>query len=294
MTNIKKVTKAVVPVAGFGTRFLPFTKAVPKEMLPIVDTPTIQLIVEELVESGIEDILFITNRNKHEIEDHFDYTIELEHSLHKSGKEKEFKYIRSIADKANFYYKRQKETKGLGHAILQGKEFVGNEPFAVVLGDDVVYNPGNPAIGQLIKKHEETGIDVVGCQEVPLEEINKYGSIEADQLDKRTYKVKWCVEKPKPEEAPSNVAILGRYVFTPEIFKYIEQTEPGMGGEIQITDAIDKLAKNEGVLGYIYHGKRYDIGSKIGFLEATVEYALRDEELGEEFKSYLKNISKEL
>lgn len=288
---MRKVRKAIVPVAGFGTRFLPFTKAVAKEMLPIVDTPTIQLIVEELVDSGIEDILFITNRNKHEIEDHFDYAIELENSLKNSGKTKLYEEIRSIADKANFYYKRQKETKGLGHAILQGKEFVGDEPFAVVLGDDIVYNEKEPAIGQLLKKFEETQTDVVGCQKVAIENINKYGSIEADQIDDRTYKIKWCVEKPKPEEAPSNVAILGRYVFTKEIFKYIEQTKPGFGGEIQITDAIDKLAQNEGVYGYIYEGKRYDVGSKIGFLKATVEYALRNDELKEEFKEYLKNLN---
>lgn len=285
-----KVKKAVVPVAGFGTRFLPFTKAVPKEMLPIVDTPTIQIIVEELVDSGIEDILFITNRNKHEIEDHFDYTIELEYSLKNSGKTELYEETRRIADKANFYYKRQKQTKGLGHAILQGKEFVGDDPFVVVLGDDIVYNPGDPAIGQLIKKYEETNTNVVGCQIVPHEEISKYGSIQATQLDDRTYDIDYCIEKPKPEDAPSDVAILGRYVFTKEIFKYIEQTEPGIGGEIQITDAIDALAKNEGVYGYIYEGKRYDIGNKMGFLEATVEYALRDKELGKDFKEYLKKI----
>ncbi|MFM1534107.1 UTP--glucose-1-phosphate uridylyltransferase GalU [Helcococcus ovis] len=293
-TNNLNVKKAVVPVAGFGTRFLPFTKAVPKEMLPIVDIPTIQLIVEELVESGIEEILFITNRNKHEIEDHFDYTIELEHSLQKNGKEKEYEAIRKIADQANFYYKRQKETKGLGHAILQAKEFVGNDAFAVVLGDDIVYNPKQPAIGQLIEKFNKVEKSVVGCKKVPIREIDKYGAIEAYKLDDRTYKIKWCVEKPKPEEAPSDVAILGRYVFTKDIFKYIEETKPGKGGEIQITDAIDLLAKNEGVLGYIYNGKRYDIGSKIGFLEATVEYALRDNELKDEFREYLKGICKEL
>ncbi len=287
---MKKVKKAIIPVAGFGTRFLPFTKAVPKEMLPIVDTPTIQLIVEELIESGVEDILFITNRNKFEIENHFDYAIELEDSLLKTGKEDIYKEIRAIADKANFFYKRQKETNGLGHAILQGKEFVGDDPFAVVLGDDIVYNPGDPAIGQLIKKFEETGTNVVGCQTVPIEEIKKYGSIDANQLDDRTYKINFCVEKPNPEDAPSNVAILGRYVFTKEIFNHIENTKPGVGGEIQITDAIDKLAKNEGVYGYIYHGERYDAGSKIGFLQATVEYALRNEELGQEFREYLKSL----
>lgn len=287
---MKKIRKAVVPVAGFGTRFLPFTKAVPKEMLPIVDKPTIQLIVEELVSSGIEEILFITNRNKHEIEDHFDYTIELEYSLMNSGKREQYYETRRIADQANFYYKRQKETRGLGHAILQAKAFVGDEAFAVVLGDDIVYNPENPAIGQLIKRYDELQKDIVGCMRVDISEINKYGSIKADEIDEDTHKIHWCIEKPKPEAAPSNIAILGRYVFTPEIFKYIEQTEPGVGGEIQITDAIDLLAKNEGVYGCIYYGRRYDVGSKIGFLEATVEYALRDPELGEEFREYLKGV----
>lgn len=289
--KIVKVKKAVIPVAGFGTRFLPFTKAVPKEMLPIVDIPTIQIIVEELVSSGIEEILFITNRNKHEIEDHFDYTIELENSLKSNGKTELYEQTRRIADMANFYYKRQKQTKGLGHAILQAKEFVGNDAFAVVLGDDIVYNPDEAAIGQLIKKFEESEKNVVGCQIVPHDQINKYGSIEATQLDDRTYDIHFCIEKPDPEKAPSDVAILGRYVFTKEIFKYIEETKPGIGGEIQITDAIDSLAKNEGVYGYIYEGKRYDIGSKIGFLEATVEYALRDKELGSKFREYLKTIN---
>lgn len=287
---MKKVRKAVVPVAGFGTRFLPFTKAVPKEMLPIVDIPTIQLIVEELVAAGIEDILFITNRNKHEIEDHFDYTIELENSLMHAGKKELYNEVRAIADKADFYYKRQKETKGLGHAILQAKHFVGDEPFAVVLGDDIVYNPESPAIGQLIKRFEELDQTIVGCMKVDISEIDKYGSIAADEIDEDTYKIHWCIEKPKPEAAPSNVAMLGRYVFTPDIFKYIEQTKPGVGGEIQITDAIDLVAKNEGAYGCIYYGRRYDVGSKIGFLEATVEYALRDKELGEEFREYLKKL----
>lgn len=287
---MNKIKKAVVPVAGFGTRFLPFTKAVPKEMLPIVDIPTIQLIVEELVDSGIEDILFITNRYKHSIEDHFDYTIELEESLKKSGKIDEYDRIRKIADSANFYYKRQKETKGLGHAILQGREFVGEEPFVVILGDDIVYSPNNPAIGQLISKFYEFERDIVGCKKVPIEEINKYGSIDSNQIDDKTFKINYCVEKPNPEVAPSNIAMLGRYVFTKNIFKYIEQTKPGIGGEIQITDAIDKLARNEGVYGYLYEGKRYDVGDKLGFLEATVEYALRDKKLSVPFREYLRKL----
>lgn len=288
--RMKKIKKAVVPVAGMGTRFLPFTKAVPKEMLPIIATPTIQIIVEELVDSGIEEILFITNRYKHPIEDHFDYSFELEAKLEANGKDDQYEEIRRIADQANFYYKRQKETKGLGHAILQGKEFVGDDPFVVVLGDDIVYNPDQPAIGQLIERFYELEKDVVGCKKVPMTEINKYGSIEADQIDDRTYDIKYCIEKPSIEDAPSDVAILGRYVFTPKIFDHIEKTKPGVGGEIQITDAIDSLAKSDGVYGYIYEGKRYDVGSKLGFLEATVEYALRDEEVGKEFAEYLKKI----
>lgn len=289
-----KIRKAIVPVAGHGTRFLPFTKAVPKEMLPIVDIPTIQLIVEELVESGITDILFITNRSKDAIEDHFDYSIELEKILLENNKIEEYENLRNIADKANFYFKRQKETKGLGHAILQGKEFVGDEPFVVVLGDDIVYNPEKPAIGQLIEKFYEIEHDIIGCKKVPIKEINKYGSIEFEKIDDRTYKILNCVEKPKVEEAPSDVAMLGRYVFTKSIFKHIENTKPGIGNEIQITDAINMLAKEEGAYGYIYDGKRYDVGDKQGFLEATVEYALRNEKLKNKFRKYLKEIAKDL
>ena len=291
---INKIRKAIVPVAGHGTRFLPFTKAVPKEMLPIVDIPTIQLIVEELVESGITDILFITNRNKNAIEDHFDYSIELENILLENNKIEEYEALRNIADKANFYFKRQKETKGLGHAILQGKEFAGDDPFVVVLGDDIVFSPQKPAIGQLIDKFYEVGHDIIGCKRVPIKEINKYGSIESEKLDYRTYKILYCVEKPKVEEAPSDIAMLGRYVFTKNIFKHIENTKPGVGNEIQITDAINLLAKKEGAYGYIYEGKRYDVGDKLGFLEATVEYALRNENLKDGFEAYLKELVKEL
>lgn len=291
---INRIRKAIVPVAGYGTRFLPFTKSVPKEMLPIVDIPTIQLIVEELVESGITDILFITNRNKNAIEDYFDYSIELEKILLENNKIEEYKTLRNIADKANFYFKRQKETKGLGHAILQGKEFAGDDPFVVVLGDDIVYSPENPAIGQLIEKFYEVEHDVIGCKRVPIKEINKYGSIEFEEIDDRTYKILYCVEKPRVEEAPSDIAMLGRYVFTKSIFKHIENTKPGVGNEIQITDAINMLAKEEGAFGYIYEGKRYDVGDKHGFLQATVEYALRNEKLKDRFKVYLKEIAKDL
>lgn len=291
---IKKIRKAIVPVAGYGTRFLPFTKAVPKEMLPIIDIPTIQLIVEELVESGITDILFITNRNKDAIEDYFDYSIELEKILLDNHKINEYESLRNTVNKANFYFKRQKETKGLGHAILQGKEFAGEDPFVVVVGDDIVYSPKKPAIGQLINKFYELQHDVIGCKIVPIEEINKYGSIEFEKIDDRTYKILHCVEKPKAKEAPSDIAMLGRYVFTKNIFKHIENTEPGIGNEIQITDSINMLAKEEGAYGYIYEGKRYDVGDKQGFLEATVEYALRDEKLKHAFREYLKKICRDL
>lgn len=290
MSEIKKVKKAVIPVAGLGTRFLPFSKAVPKEMLPIVDIPTIQYVVQEAIDSGIEEILFITNRGKECIENHFDYAFELEKSLEKSGKTKEIEMIREIAEKAKFFFIRQNETKGLGHAIHKAKEFVGDEPFAVLLGDDIVYNPKEAVIGQLIEKYYETNKTIVGCQEVDIQDISKYGSIEATKIDDRTYEVIRSVEKPNPEEAPSNVAILGRYVFKPSVFSYIKDTKPGVGGEIQITDSIDKIAKKEGLLGYIFYGRRYDIGNKQGFLEATVEYALRDEELSEKFREYLKKL----
>lgn len=285
-----KVRKAVIPVAGFGTRFLPFTKAVPKEMLPIIDTPTLQHIVKEAVDSGIKEILFITNRGKSSIENHFDRAIELEALLEKSGKTEELESLQAINNMAKIFYIRQKDMLGLGHAILQAKEFVGDEPFAVLLGDDVVYNPQTPAIGQLIEKFEETGATIVGCQKVPMTEISKYGSIEGDKLDDRTYRVKRSVEKPKMEEAPSDIAILGRYVFTAKIFDYIEETKAGVGGEIQITDAIDKTAKHDELLAYIFQGRRYDMGNKQGFLEATVEYALRDESLSGPFKAYLKGL----
>lgn len=287
---MKKVKKAVIPVAGLGTRFLPATKAEPKELLPIVDKPALQYIVEEAVAAGIEDIIFITNRGKTNIEDHFDRAIELELALEKSGKDQELKMVRDISNLANIFYVRQKETKGLGHAILKAKSFVGDEPFAVLLGDDMVYNPDQPAIGQLIEKYNETGQSIIGCQEVPLKEIDKYGSLDGKKLDARTYIVKNSVEKPSPEEAPSNVAILGRHVFNPEIFSYLEETKPGYGGEIQLTDAMDALAQDKELLAYIFEGRRYDIGDKQGFLEATVEYALRDDHLKEKFGLYLKDI----
>lgn len=286
-----KVRKAVIPVAGLGTRFLPFTKAVPKEMLPLVDTPAIQVIVEEAVKAGIEDILFITNRGKTVIEDHFDRAVELELALEKNGKVKELKQVNYLTNLANIFYVRQKETKGLGHAILCAKDFVGDEPFAILLGDDVVYNEEKPAIGQLIERYEKYDKSILGCQEVAIESINKYGSLAGEKVDEGVYKVDYLIEKPDIDKAPSNVAVLGRHVLKADIFDYLEKTKPGYGGEIQLTDAMDRMAKDMDVYGYIFKGKRYDTGDKLGYLKAVVEYALRDENLGKDFGNYLNDLS---
>ena len=289
-----KVRKAVIPVAGLGTRFLPFTKSVPKEMLPIVDTPAIQLIVEEAVEAGIEDILFITNRGKSAIENHFDRAVELEVNLESKGNKEELKKVRDIADLCNIFYIRQKETKGLGHAILCAKEFIGDEPFAILLGDDLCYNDKTPAIGQLINEFEKRESSILGCREVSDEEIVRYGSLGGKKLSDKVYKVDFLVEKPKLEEAPSNIGVVGRHVLRPEIFSYLEKTEPGYGGEIQLTDAMDMMAKDMDVFGYVFDGIRYDTGDKLGYLTAVCEYALRDPNLKDDFKEYLINLIKDL
>lgn len=292
MGNFKKVRKAVIPAAGWGTRFLPATKAMPKEMLPIVDTPTIQYIVEEAVASGIEQICLITSHTKKAIEDHFDRTFELEALLEKGGKTAYLKQIRDIADMAEIVSVRQKEAKGLGHAVLCAKEFVGDEPFAVLLGDDVVYNEGKPCLKQLIDVYNEKGGSVLGVQTVAHENICKYGCVDGGKLGDRLYSVNDLIEKPKPEDAPTDVGILGRYVITPAIFKKLENTTPGAGGEIQLTDALKALAKDEAMYAYDFEGRRYDVGDRLGFLEATVEYGLRREDIGAEFKAYLKDIIK--
>lgn len=281
------VRKAVIPVAGLGTRFLPATKASPKEMLPIVDRPALQYIVEEASEAGIRDILFVTNRGKTAIENHFDHNIELEKVLKDRGKEKELKEVQRINDLADIFYVRQNETKGLGHAISCARDFVGNEPFAILLGDDMVYNPKSPCIGQLISAHEKTGASIVGCQEVPHEKINQYGCLDGVKMADGLWKIRTMVEKPAPTEAPSDIAILGRYVLEPEIFDYLEKTAPGYGGEIQLTDALIAMARERRVFAFEFTGRRYDIGDKEGFLEATVEYALRDPKLAPAFKRYL-------
>ena len=269
---MKKITKAVIPAAGLGTRFLPATKACPKEMLPIVDKPTIQYIIEEALASGIEDILIITGHNKRSIEDHFDYSPELEQNLREHGKDDLLAMVRDIGN-INLHYIRQKEPKGLGHAILCAKAFVGNEPFAVLLGDN------------------NTGASVLGCQTVPQEKVSSYGIVASYATDaERIYKVNDMVEKPAVEEAPSRLAVLGRYVITPEIFSILEHTEPGRGGEIQLTDALKVLAKEQAMYAYDFVGRRYDVGDKQGYLEATVEYALRRPDLKDKFLEYLKGI----
>lgn len=287
---MKKVRKAVIPAAGLGTRFLPATKAQPKEMLTIVDKPTIQYIIEECVASGIEDILIITGRNKKSIEDHFDRSIELELELEKSNKDDMFKMVRDISDMVNIHFIRQKEPRGLGHAINCAKTFVGDEPFAVLLGDDIVYNDEYPCLKQLIDCYNEFGASVLGVQTVPETAVNKYGIVGGASIKDRVYKVDTLVEKPVIEEAPSNVAILGRYIITPRIFEILDNTAPGKGNEIQLTDALLKLKDEEAMYAYDFQGRRYDAGDKQGFLEATVEYALRKPELREGFLDYLKTI----
>lgn len=287
---MKKIRKAVIPAAGLGTRFLPVTKSVPKEMLPIVDKPTIQYIIEEIVAAGITDILIITGRGKEIIVNHFDAVPELEFNLESKGKLEELGIVEDITNMANIFTVRQKNPKGLGHAVLCAKEFVGDEPFAVVLGDDIVYNPDYPALAQMIDVHERFGCSVIGVQTVPDNMVNKYGIVDAEAIDGETHRVKDLVEKPALEEAPSNLAILGRYIITPEIFDILETTGQGSGGEIQLTDGLKSLLASQEMVAYDFKGRRYDVGDKQGFLEATVEYGLRNPELEEGFKAYLREL----
>ena len=287
---MSKITKAVIPAAGLGTRFLPATKACPKEMLPIVDKPTIQYIIEEALASGITDILIISGRNKRSIEDHFDRSPELEMNLEEGGKGEMLQMVKDIAN-VNIHYIRQKEPKGLGHAILCAKAFVGNEPFAVLLGDDVVYNEEYPCLKQLMDVYDVKGGSVLGCQTVPLEKVSAYGIVVSEATaDERIFKVNDMVEKPSIDEAPSRLAVLGRYVITPEIFEILENTAPGRGGEIQLTDALKVLAQHQDMYAYDFIGKRYDVGDKFGYLQATVEYALRRDDLKDKFVAYLKKL----
>ena len=290
MANIKRVRKAVIPAAGWGTRFLPATKSMPKEMLPIVDTPTIQYIVEEAVNSGIEQICLITSHTKKAIEDHFDRTLELEALLEKGGKTEYLNQIKAIADMVEVVAVRQKEAKGLGHAVLCAKSFVGDEPFAVLLGDDVVYNDGTPCLKQLIDVYNEKGGSVLGVQTVPHENICKYGCVDGEKLGDRLYSVKDMIEKPKPEEAPTDVGVLGRYVITPEIFEKLETTKPGAGGEIQLTDALASLARERGMLAVKMGGIRFDAGDWVDYLTANIYFGLRDEKLRDGLKARLREL----
>ena len=286
-----KVTKAVIPAAGLGTRVLPATKAQPKEMLVIVDKPSLQYIVEELVESGIKDIIIVTGRNKNSIEDHFDHSYELEDTLKKNNKNTLLEKVEDISSMANICYVRQNHPKGLGHAILKAKSFVGDEPFVIALGDDIVYN-NVPVAKQLIDNYSKYGSSIVGCQEVKESDVSKYGIVKPLlSLDEKTVEMEDFIEKPSVEEAPSKLACLGRYLLTPKIFDYLEKTEPGKGGEIQLTDAIVAMMKDgEKVLAYNFEGKRYDIGNKFGLLKANIEFGLRNEETREELLTYLKKL----
>lgn len=288
---MKKVTKAIIPAAGLGTRVLPATKAQPKEMLVIVDKPSLQYIVEELVASGITDIVIVTGRNKNSIEDHFDFSYELENTLRKDGKMELLKKVDDISNMANIYYVRQNHPLGLGHAILKAKSFIGDEPFIIALGDDIVYNPETPVAKQLIDTYNKYGGNVIGVQEVKKEDVSKYGVVKPSKiLDEDTVEMIDFVEKPSMEEAPSNLACLGRYLLSPEIFDYLETTEAGKGGEIQLTDGILKMLQNDKkVIAYNFKGKRYDIGNKIGLLKANIEFGLRNPETKNDLIDFLKN-----
>jgi UTP--glucose-1-phosphate uridylyltransferase len=282
-----QVKKAIFPVAGLGTRFLPATKSSPKEMLPLIDKPLVQYVVEEAVAAGIEQILFVTGRSKRAIEDHFDISFELEALLSEKGKEAELCQVRDIAELVNIFYVRQKQALGLGHAILCAREFVGNEPFAVLLGDDII-DGEKPCLGQLLDVYRKYRGPVLALERVPMEHISSYGCVKANMISERVFEVTDLVEKPKREEAPSDLAIIGRYILTPEIFPILAKQEPGKGGEIQLTDAILKLSQDEAVYGCRFEGVRHDCGDKLGFLKATVDMALKREEFNDEFKKFLQ------
>lgn len=285
----RQITKAVIPAAGLGTRFLPATKASPKEMLPLVDKPLIQYVVEEAVGAGIREIIIITGRGKRAIEDHFDISFELEETLRQNGKLELMENLRKISDMADFCYIRQRQALGLGHAILSAKNLIGDEPFAVLLGDDIIDHPTS-ALQQMIDLYQKNQAPLIGIQKVPKSEVRQYGVIDAEAAVDGLYKINDLVEKPSPKEAPSNLAVIGRYILTPEIFELLEKTKPGKNNEIQLTDALKELARLRNMYGYVIQGKRFDAGDKLGFLKATVEMGLKNPELGKEFRKYLKDL----
>lgn len=286
---MKGITKAVFPAAGLGTRFLPATKASPKEMLPLVDKPLIQYVVEEAVSSGIDECILVTGRAKRAIEDHFDVAFELEEDLKAKGKHKLLTEVQRIAEMVTFCYIRQKKALGLGHAVLTAKRVVGDEPFAVLLGDDIIDAPV-PALQQMIQVYQRYPATILAIQKVPRSQTHHYGIIDAKKIDDGVYLVKDLVEKPKPDEAPSTLAIIGRYILTPEIFTALEHTKAGKGGEIQLTDGIKLLMEKQPVYAYEFQGLRYDAGDKLGFLKATVEFGLKNYEFGNEFRAYLQKL----
>ena len=284
-----KVRKAIIPAAGLGTRFLPATKAMPKEMLPIVDKPTIQYIVEEAVASGIEDIIIVTGKGKRAIEDHFDNSFELEHNLLEKGKMDLLDEVQKSSKLVDIHYIRQKEPKGLGHAIWCARKFIGDEPFAVLLGDDIV-QAEKPCLKQLMEQYERYNASILGVQPVRDDEVSRYGIVDAQTIGDRFYGVNGLVEKPKQEDAPSNLAILGRYILSPKIFEILEEQSPGAGGEIQLTDAISTLNKVEAVYAYDFEGTRYDVGEKMGFIQTTIQFALQREDLRADLIKYLSTV----
>ena len=284
---MKKIRKAILPVAGFGTRFLPATKAQPKEMLPVVDKPVIQYLVEEAVASGIEEIIFVTGRGKRAIEDHFDHSFELEYNLVEKGKKGLLKEVQKISILANFAYVRQPQPLGDGHAILCAKKLVNNEPVAILFGDDLV-DSAIPCLKQLIAAYERYNDAVIALERVPKDEVSRYGIVDAVEVGQRTYEIKDLVEKPSIKKAPSNLAIVGKYVITPEVFNALEKTKPDKKGEIRLADALKKVLAEKPVYGYEFKGSRYDCGNKLGFLKATVDFGLKHPEIGQQFMSYLK------
>jgi UTP--glucose-1-phosphate uridylyltransferase len=286
-----KIRKAIIPAAGLGTRFLPATKAMPKEMLPIVDKPTIQYIIEEAVASGIEDIIIVTGKGKRAIEDHFDYSFELEHNLTEKRKWDLLNEVRRPSEMADIHYIRQKEPKGLGHAIWCARKFIGNEPFAVLLGDDIV-EAEVPCLKQMIQVHEQYNASIVGVQPVPYDEVYRYGIVDGRQIEDRVFQALQLIEKPKPSEATSNLAIMGRYILDPHIFELLEGQSAGVNGEIQLTDALSALSQKESILAYHFDGLRHDVGEKLGFIKTTIHYALQHHDLREDLLIYLKDVMK--